>query len=122
MVSTAGFAVLTLFGGSLLALGSVISFENITAGMGTAGYAAFVASITNKKYTATQFALLTSLSGVPRVLISSGTGYMAQSMGWFNFYILCTLVAIPGMLLLLKFSPWNANPDPVAVDTETVMA
>jgi PAT family beta-lactamase induction signal transducer AmpG len=111
MVSTAGFAFLsTVTDHGMVALGSVISFENVTAGMGTAGYLAFVSSITNKKYTATQLALLTSLSGVPRVVISSVTGFMAQSMGWFNFYILCTLIAVPGMLLLLKFARWNSGP------------
>jgi len=108
-VSTAGFAVLSLIGHQVSALAAVIAFENLSAGMGTAAYAAFMASITNKKFTATQYALLTSLMGVPRVVASAGTGYLAENMGWPGFFIFCTLIAIPGMLLLLKFAPWNSK-------------
>jgi len=75
--------------------------------MGTAAYAAFMASITNKKFTATQYALLTSIMGLPRVLAAAPTGFMAKQVGWEMFFIFCTVVAIPGMLLLLKFAPWK---------------
>lgn len=108
-VSTAGFAVLARMGHNISMLAVVIGFENLSAGMGTAAYAAFMASITNKKFTATQYALLTSLMGIPRVVASSGTGFMAQFMGWTGFFIFCTLIAVPGMLLLLKFAPWQAK-------------
>ena len=70
--------------------------------MGTAAYAAFMASITDKKFTATQYALLTSLMGVPRVLASAPTGFMASHMGWQTFFMFCTLIALPGLLLLLR--------------------
>lgn len=109
MISTAGFAILAKVGYSLPWLTGVITFENLSAGMGTAAFMAFMASITNKKFTATQYALLTSLMGVPRVILSSVTGIMAQGMGWYFFFIFCTLVAIPGMFLLLKFAPWNGR-------------
>ena len=108
-VSTAGFAVLSVSGHQVSALAAVIAFENLSAGMGTAAYAGFMASITNKKFTATQYALLTSLMGVPRVVAAAGTGYLAENLGWSGFFILCTLIAIPGMLLLLKFAPWNSK-------------
>jgi PAT family beta-lactamase induction signal transducer AmpG len=108
-VSTAGFAVLSLIGHQVSALAAVIAFENLSAGMGTAAYAGFMASITNKKFTATQYALLTSLMGVPRVFASAGTGYLAENLGWTGFFIFCTLIAIPGMLILLKFAPWNSK-------------
>jgi PAT family beta-lactamase induction signal transducer AmpG len=110
-VSTAGFAVLSLIGHQVFALAAVIAFENLSAGMGTAAYAGFMASITNKKFTATQYALLTSLMGVPRVFASAGAGYLAEAenMGWTGFFIFCTLIAIPGMLLLLKCAPWNSK-------------
>jgi PAT family beta-lactamase induction signal transducer AmpG len=77
--------------------------------MGTAAFVAFMASITNKKFTATQYALLTSLMGLPRAVASSVTGFMAKNIGWESFFIFCTLIAIPGMLLLLKFAPWNSR-------------
>lgn len=106
-VSTAGFALLAQMGHNLTMLAFVIGFENFTSGMGTAAYAAFMASITNKKFTATQYALLTSLMGIPRVVASSGTGLLAEALGWTGFFVFCTLIAAPGMLLLLKFAPWS---------------
>ncbi|MEJ2155105.1 MAG: AmpG family muropeptide MFS transporter [Desulfobacteraceae bacterium] len=108
-VSTAGFCLLAQIGYNLPALAAVIAFENFSAGMGTAAYAAFMASITNKRFTATQYALLTSLMGIPRVMASSVTGFMAEAMGWTGFFLFCTLIAIPGMLLLLKFAPWKSK-------------
>ncbi len=101
-LSTAGFAVLARVGYSVPLLSGVIGFENLTSGMGTAAYVAFMASITNKKFTATQYALLSSLMGIPRVLASAPTGFMAKHFGWEPFFIFCTLIAIPGLLMLLK--------------------
>ena len=75
--------------------------------MGTAAFVAFMASITNKKFTATQYALLSSLMGVPRVMASAPTGFLAKYLGWESFFIVCTLIAVPGLLLLLKFAPWS---------------
>ena len=106
-LSTAGFAFLAKIGYNVGLLSGVIAFENLSAGMGTAAYVAFMASITNKKFTATQYALLTSLMGIPRVMASAPTGFLAKNIGWEGFFIFCTLIAIPGMLLLVKFAPWN---------------
>jgi PAT family beta-lactamase induction signal transducer AmpG len=108
-ISTAGFAVLARIGHNIPALVGVISFENLSSGMGTAAYVAFMASITNKKFTATQYALLSSLMGVPRVFASAPTGYLAKNIGWEGFFIFCTLMAIPGLLLLFKFAPWKTT-------------
>ena len=108
-VSTACFAILARVGHSVALLSGVIAFENLSSGMGTAAYAAFMASITNKKFTATQYALLTSLMGVPRVLASAPTGFLAKHIGWEMFFIFCTLIAVPGMLLLLKFASWKKD-------------
>jgi MFS transporter, PAT family, beta-lactamase induction signal transducer AmpG len=106
-VSTAGFCVLAQTGRSLPILAAVIAFENLSSGMGTSAYAAFMASITNKKFTATQYALLTSLMVIPRVVASAGAGFLAQTIGWTEFFAFCSLIAIPGMLLLFKFAPWK---------------
>ncbi|MFP5384476.1 MAG: AmpG family muropeptide MFS transporter [Bacteriovoracia bacterium] len=100
-VSTLGFSVLPSFPISFAALATVIAFENLASGMGTAAYAAYMASITNKQFTATQYALLTALMGVPRVILASPTGWMAKVMGWEVFFVVCTLIAIPGLLLLI---------------------
>jgi PAT family beta-lactamase induction signal transducer AmpG len=107
-VSTAGFAVLVLVGHELAWLAAVIAFENLSGGMGTAAYVAFMASLTNRQFTATQYALLSSLMGIPRVVAAAPTGFMVESMGWGSFFICCALVAIPGLLLLQRFAPWRS--------------
>jgi MFS transporter, PAT family, beta-lactamase induction signal transducer AmpG len=99
-VSTLGFAVLPSLENSIASLALVIAFENLASGMGTAAYSAYMASLTNKQFTATQYALLTALMGIPRVILASPTGWMSKVMGWESFFILCTLVAVPGILLL----------------------
>ncbi len=108
-LSTACFALLAQIGSSVPVLSAVIAFENLSSGMGTSAYVAFMASITNKKFTATQYALLTSLMGIPRVIASAPTGFFAKHMGWEAFFIFCALIAIPGMLLLLKCAPWHTD-------------
>ena len=101
-VSTAGFSLLSLAGNNLALLAAVIGFENLSGGMGTAAYVAYMASLTNKKFTATQYALLSSLMGIPRVLASAPTGFMAKALGWTTFFVVCTLVALPGLLLIQR--------------------
>ena len=108
-VTILGFAALAHIGHSVPVLSLVIAGEHLSAGMGTSAYSAFIASIINKKFTATQYALLSSLMGIPRVLASAPTGFLAKMMGWQSFFIFCTLMSIPGMLLLLKFASWNSD-------------
>lgn len=85
-------------------LGAVIGFENFTAGLGSAAFLGFMASLTNRRFTATQYALLSSFMGLPRTLVSLPTGYMVENLGYFGFFMVCTLVAVPG-LLLIRFLP-----------------
>ncbi len=108
-LSTAGFALLAWMGHSIAGLAGVIVFENLSGGMGTAAYVAFMASITDKRFTATQYALLTSLMGIPRVFLSAPTGFLAKHMGWIPFFIGCALIAIPGLLILFRFSSWTTQ-------------
>lgn len=112
-VSTGCFALLARMGHSLPWLAGVVTFENLSSGMGTAAFVAFMASITNKKFTATQYALLSSLMGVPRVMAAAPTGFLAKFLGWESFFVFCTLIAVPGMLLLLKFTPGSAGHDEI---------
>ena len=106
--STAGFIVLAQVGYSPALLTAVISFENLTAGLGTAAFVAFMASLTDRRFTATQYALLSSLMGVPRVLLSAPAGYLVEWLGWVNYFSVCVAIAIPGLLLLLNFRDWLA--------------
>jgi PAT family beta-lactamase induction signal transducer AmpG len=109
-VSISSFSVLAHVGASIPALAAVVTFENLTSGMGTAAYVAFMASLCNLKYTATQYALLTSLMGVPRVLLGASAGYLAKHLGWEAYFVFCTLLAVPGILLLVRVAPWRRMP------------
>jgi PAT family beta-lactamase induction signal transducer AmpG len=102
MISTAGFTVLALAGHNTVILTAVIAFETISSGLGQTAYVAFMASMTNKRFTATQYALLTSFMGVPRVIAGSTTGFLAEWFGWEAFYLLCTAIAMPGLLLISR--------------------
>jgi len=88
-------------------LGIVIGVEAFGIGLGTAAYVAYMARETNPAYTATQLALFTSLSAVPRSVFNALTGGMVESLGWERFFYVCTLLAIPGMLLLFRVAPWR---------------
>jgi PAT family beta-lactamase induction signal transducer AmpG len=118
-LSTAGFALLAVAGNSVAGLSAVIAFENLSSGMGTAAFAAYMASLTNKKFTATQYALLSSLMGIPRVLAATPTGYMAKHFGWVSFFLFCTAMAIPGLLLLFRIAPWTQNRKPKVAGQRT---
>ncbi len=104
MVSTLGFVILAGLSHNLAALAAVIAAENFTGGMGTAAFVAYMGSLTNKRFTATQYALLSSLMGVPRVLASAPTGFLAEVLGWQGFYLLCTVIALPGLWLLRRMN------------------
>ena len=107
IISILGFAVLARVGEGIGLLALVIGFEYLGVGLGTAAFIAFIARSTHPAFAATQFALFTALTAVPRTVASSATGIIVEGVGWENFFYLCTLLAIPGMLLLLKVAPWN---------------
>ena len=112
-----GFAVLAQTGVSAagaepdtLLLGLVIGMEAFSVGLGTAAFTAYIATTTDERYTATQFALFTSLAAVPRTFFNALTGFIVDQTGWFTFFLICFALAIPGMLLLPKIAPWNQKP------------
>ncbi len=107
MVAILGFAWIAVVGHSLLWLAIVISIEALGVGLGTAAFVAFIAHTTHPLYTATQFALFTSLAAVPRTFANAATGYLVEWFGWVSFFLFCFVIAIPGMLLLFKVAPWN---------------
>lgn len=90
---------------SLVALASAISIENLAAGLGTAAYGCYMATLVNRRYTATQYALLTSLMGATRVFGAAPSGWIAQHFGWSNLFVFCAVASIPGLLILLKLRP-----------------
>lgn len=88
-------------------LAIVIGLEAFGVGVGSAAFVAFIARTTHPSYTATQFALFTSLMAVPRTFANAATGWLVELMGWTGFFLLCALLAVPGMVLLLKVAPWK---------------
>ncbi len=107
VVSILGFAVLSEVGANPWMLGVAVSLEYLGVGLGTAAFTAFIAKNTNPVFAATQFALFTALTSVPRTLANAVTGVIVEQTGWTTFFLLCTALAIPGMLLLFKVAPWN---------------
>ncbi len=101
-IATLGFSVLAYFGNSLYLLMVVISLENLAAGMGYTAYLAFIANMTNKRFTATQFALMTALMSLPRTLFSGMSGYLVEMLDWELYFIFCSLIAFPALIILIK--------------------
>ncbi|MGE5247237.1 MAG: AmpG family muropeptide MFS transporter, partial [Verrucomicrobiota bacterium] len=100
-VSTLTFFALAHLGHHYPMMVVAIGLENLCSGMGTAAYAAFLMSLCDRRFTATQYALLTSLMAVTRVVVGAPTGFLAKSWGWEAYFIVCALAAIPGLLFLL---------------------
>lgn len=114
LITILGFAWLANFGffpeitwQERLMLATVIGAEAVGVGLGTAAFVVYMARETNPAFTATQLALFTSLSAVPRTFINATTGYLIELLGYPSFFWLCFFLGIPGMLLLLKIAPWH---------------
>ena len=101
-IATLGFSVLAYMGNNLYALMTVISLENLAAGMGYTAYLAFIANMTNKRFTATQFALMTALMSLPRTLFSGSSGFLVEMMDWELYFIFCSLIAFPALIILIQ--------------------
>jgi PAT family beta-lactamase induction signal transducer AmpG len=126
MASILGFAVLNESGPNTMVLGAVVAFEYLGVGLGSAALMAYIAANTNKSFTGTQLALLTSIFAIPKSFSGIMAGVIVEGIGpkdtWFyeifgamqgqgytNFFFICTILAIPGMLLLFWIAPWNGK-------------
>ena len=109
ILATLSFSWLAISGDNNAILAITVGLEFFAAGLGTTAFIAYIAKTTHPKYTATQFALFTGLASVPRTFTNASTGYLVDFFGWYNFFIFCALIAIPGMLLLFKIAPWNQS-------------
>ncbi|MCP5366767.1 MAG: AmpG family muropeptide MFS transporter [Hyphomicrobiales bacterium] len=95
------FAWQAAVGHSVPALIVTISVENLTAGMATTPFVAYLAGLCNVAYTATQFALLTSLMNFGRIVLASGGGWLADRLDWVAYFVVTTAAAVPGLLILV---------------------
>jgi len=102
-----GFAILAQLGHNPIALFVAVSAEYLGVGLGGVALAAFMAKQTSLSFTATQLALLTSVSAISRTFANATTGFVIESIGYFNFFLFCMLLAVPGMLLLFWVAPWS---------------
>jgi PAT family beta-lactamase induction signal transducer AmpG len=111
LVTILGFAYLAQIGNDLVVLALVISAEYLGVGLGTAAFVAFIARETSPVLAATQFALFSAVTALPRTLTAAATGWLVEMVGWVEFFYLCALFAVPGMLLLVWVAPFMAPTD-----------
>lgn len=107
IITILGFAVLAKLGHNPVALFVVVSAEYLGVGLGGVALAAFMAKQTNLRFVATQLALLTSVQAISRTFANATTGFIIEAVGYFDFFLLCMLLAVPGMLLLFRVAPWT---------------
>lgn len=108
-ISILGFSWIAQQGANPFILALVIGFEALGVGLGTAAFVAYIARTTDKRYSATQYALFTSLAAVPRTFINASAGFIVDQTGWFMFFNICFVLALPGMMMLPKIAPWNGE-------------
>jgi PAT family beta-lactamase induction signal transducer AmpG len=101
LLSNLVFVLQAWVGHDLGMLTLTISAENLAGGMGTAAFVAYLSSLCNLSYTATQYALLSSFMAQARTTLAAGGGFLADATSWVGFFLLTTLAAVPGLLLLL---------------------
>ncbi|NJO43206.1 MAG: AmpG family muropeptide MFS transporter [Cyanobacteria bacterium CRU_2_1] len=109
-VSNLAYYILAQLGQNYPFMVIAINIENFCAGLGTAAFVAFLMSLCNPQFSATQFALLSSLMAVSRDILVAPAGQLADLTGWSLFFLISIVAALPGLLLLPFFAPWNPPP------------
>lgn len=115
-LSNLGYAWVAKAGAVSSILYFATAFEYITSGLGTGAFGVLLLRLTEKRFSATQYALLSSLFTLPRIFAGPPTGVLVSAIGWFNFFVLTITLAIPGLYLLSRFVPWNVREPAFAVD------
>ena len=108
--SNAGYALIAAEGevNRTLML-SAIGFETLSSGLGSGAFSVLLLRMTQKRFSATQYALFSSLFGLPRILAGPIAGFSAYAVGWETFFWATMVIGIPGMVMLSRFVPWNAR-------------
>lgn len=109
--SILAFWALSRLGPRLLVLTFALGLENLAFGMGTAAFGTFVMLLCDKRFTATQYALLTSLLAVTRGYLTAPAGWYAARVGWSLYFLTCAAAAVPGLLLLARYGAWGIDED-----------
>jgi PAT family beta-lactamase induction signal transducer AmpG len=109
IVSNLGYAVLAETGPNRAVLYLSHAFEHITTGLGTGAFSVLLLRLTAKRFSATQYALLSSLFTIPRVFTGPAIGVYVNAIGWRDFFILTVFTGIPGLFMLARFVPWGVR-------------
>lgn len=114
-ISVLCFAVLAITGKNYFVMSSAIGLENFCNGLGNAALVVFLMGLCDKRFTATQYSLLTSIQSISRTFAGATTGFIVAGFGWLNFFLICTLLAFPGLFLLIaRYDKWTKEePQPV---------
>jgi len=107
--SNLGYALVAQVGPNRLVMYSAVAFELGMSGMGTGAFGVLLLRLTQKRFSATQYALLSSLFSIPRVLAGPPAGLLVDVLGWRDFFISTLFAGIPGMAMLWRFVPWSAR-------------
>ncbi len=116
IVSNAGYAVVAATEVSSVTLQTAIVIETVTGGMAAGAFGMLLLRLTDKRFSATQFALLTSLVGLARTLVGPPSGVLADALGWRDFFLSTMVFGIPGLLLLSRFVPWGKEMNDVSFE------
>ena len=101
MLSNLMYAAQAVAGHDVQFLYFTIGIENLSGGMGSSAFVAYLSALCNTNYTGTQFALFTSFMAFGRTFLSASSGWVVEMTGWFDFFLISTIVALPGLLLLV---------------------
>ncbi|BAU50079.1 major facilitator family transporter [Sulfurifustis variabilis] len=105
IASNLGYVLIAMVGVDRPLMYAAMGFESITTGMGTGAFSVLLLRMTMKQFSATQYALFSSLFALPRILAGPVTGVMVDAMGWRDFFLFTIAIGIPGLLMLHRFSP-----------------
>jgi PAT family beta-lactamase induction signal transducer AmpG len=119
MASNLMYALQARVGADAWLLVATIGIEDVSSGVGTAAFVAYLSGLCNKAYSATQYALLTALSGMLRNFLATSAGYLSEALGWQDFFLLTTAAAVPGLLMLYALGRWGAGASDAAPGSRT---
>jgi len=105
VVSNLGYVLIAAVGVHRPLMYGAMGFESLTSGMGTGAFGVLLLRMTMKQFSATQYALFSSLFALPRILAGPATGVMVDAVGWVDFFLFTIAIGVPGLLMLQRFSP-----------------
>jgi PAT family beta-lactamase induction signal transducer AmpG len=109
LFSNLGYAAVAHVGLNRPLMYAAQGFEYAASGLGTGAFGVLLLRLTEKRFSATQYALLSTLFSIPRILAGPVAGVSAGAFGWRDFFIATVFVGLPGLLMLARFVPWSAR-------------